>query len=288
MDGAAQRDDVGVAAVAVDAHDVVSGQRFFPNANRRCVVLLVVRGQDDGVVDEHRVAVGQVIPVLVGVASALFRGAWNANDVEGGAPLRGEVAQHVLQVRLDLRAVGHALGVLRHQQRRLVQQLHVHVDVVNAVVGQVVHLHVGVHPMKRLDDLVDVVFGVVWKRGPPRLVAVVLVEDEFGGEGGAVAVRHPVAARVHQVARRFNGAVQGQAHVVGQRIRDGVVVGTRAVVQPVDQHAPVVPLGVHRVGAVIPNPNAVGGHVHHFDAVHGQRSTAGSSCEVGCGLVGLL
>ena len=53
--------------------------------------------------------------------------------------------------------VGHPLGVLRHQQRRLVQQLHVHVDVVNAVVGQVVHLHVGVHTVERLDDLVDVV-----------------------------------------------------------------------------------------------------------------------------------
>ena len=160
-----------------------------------------------------------------------------------------------------------------------------HVDVVNAVIRKHVHLDVLVNAVVGLDDVVDVGLSVVWEGGPPIVAPSVFFEDEFGGECRAKTVTHPVAACVHQVTGGLNGAVEVEAHVGGQNIGDGVVVGARAVVQPIDQYAAIVVFLVDGVGAIVTDPNAVGLGVHHFHAVHGDRAAARKRREVVGGLV---
>ena len=288
VDGSAQCNDVGPVVVTIDAHHIVARHGFFPNADGRGVVLLVIGGQEDAVVHKHRVAVGQVVSVLVGVTSALFRGTGDAHHIERGAPTCGEVAQHILQVGLDLGAIGHPRGVLCHEQGRLVQEFHVHVNVVDAVKWQVRHLDVGMDPVVVLDQPVDFFFRVVGVGRPSSKVAVVFLQDQVRGEGGAKSIRHPVASCVHQIERGIQGGVQIDPHVLGQRIGNGVVRWTVAVVDPIHQDPAVVPFCVHGIGAIVSDPNAVGGGIHHFDAVQTHAAAASPTCQVAGGLVGVF
>ena len=71
--------------------------------------------------------------------------------------------------------VGHTLRVLADEQGRFVQQLHVHVNVVDAVVGQVGELDVSVNAVKTLHDAVHAFLGVVARA--PLVERPVFIED---------------------------------------------------------------------------------------------------------------
>ena len=148
VNGTTQRNDGRSVVIAIDAHDLVSRQRLLINADGGCVVFRVVGGQEDGVVDEYGIRVGQVPSILVGVSAALLRRTGDANHVKRSAPFGGEIGNHIVQIGVDLWPIRNAHRVLSHQQGALVQELHVHVDVVDAVVGEYGHLDVSVYAVK--------------------------------------------------------------------------------------------------------------------------------------------
>ena len=154
------------------------------------------------------------------------------------------------------------IAKVTHEQGLLVEQLHVHIDVVDIVKRQVVHFDVGVYTQPVLHDLVDFFFG--FSRHAVLVARVVFLQDQFRGEGSAKAIGHPVAAGIHQVGGGFCDAVEIQAQVIGDDLRRGVVVGTGgAVVDPV-HHDQVVYFGaVHGVARVIAHPHAV--YLVHLD-----------------------
>ena len=185
------------------------------------------------------------------------------------------VGQHVFEVGLDLRAVGHALRVLGHEDGLFVEQLHVHVDVVDAVVGKVLHPHVGVKAHEVGKDALNLLHTLVGVLGaPPRVAAAVLIHDEVGGESGAESVAHEVAPGVHQVVGLGRGFVQVDAHLVRDDLGRGVVLGAGAVVDPVHDDAVVHPVAVHRVRTVVPDPHRVHGVVDDGDVVQTGCGTA--------------
>ena len=82
VDCAALGNQILSLRIAIDAHHIVPWHGFFPNPEGRCVVLRVVRWQEDRVVHERGVAVGQIVAALVGVPAAKLRRAGDADDIE--------------------------------------------------------------------------------------------------------------------------------------------------------------------------------------------------------------
>ena len=277
---AAQGNDGRTVVVAIDADHFIARQSFLVDSNGRRVILCVVRREENRVVDEHGIGVGQVPAVLVGVAPTLLRRTWNADNIKWRSPLGGVVGQHVIHVRVDLRTVRNAHRVFRHEEGALVEQFHVHVNVVDAIVGQHRHFDVGVHAVKVLDDLVNLCLAVVREICPPGATAVVFFQDELGGKGSSESIRHPIAAGVHQVGWFGSCGVHVDPHVVSQHIGNHVVIGPRTVVHPIDQDPVVVPAAVDGVGAIVTDPDAVVFGGDDIDIFQVERSSARGAGQV--------
>lgn len=275
VDGTAGSDD-GLVAIAVDPNNVVTGKGFLVNADRCRVVFLVVGRKEDGVVDEDGVRVSLIPTAVVRIASAPaeFGRTWDANDLEGRAPPGGEVGEDVFDIGLDLRTICHARRIFGQQDALFIQQLHVHVDVVNSIERQRGHFDVRVNAVKRRHDVIDFRLGVVGVVGPPSGAAHVFVEDKFGGECGAEAVDHPVAASVHEIGGGGRRTVERDVEGFGQDVRDHVVVRSWAIVQPIHQDPIIVVIAIDRVGAVIANPNRIVVRFHDQHIVQGHRAAA--------------
>ena len=276
VDGATGSDDGFCVVVAIDAHDFIAGQSLLVNADGGRVVLRVVRWQQHRIVHEDAVGVGQIPPPLVRVATAcaLFGRTGDADDLKRRPPAGGEVGKYVFQVCIDLWPVGCAVGILCDEQPVLIEQLHVHVDVVDAIVRQYGHFDVMVYPVEIRHQLVDFLLGVVRKVCPPRGTTAVLLHNQLGCKGGSKSVGHPVSTGVHQVERRGGCTVNGDAHEVPQDVGDRIVQRSGPVVQPVHEHPVIVPVAVNRGSAVIPDPNRIVLGFYHRNVFQWNRSAA--------------
>ena len=92
------------------------------------VVLQLVGRQQHGFVDDERVDVAQRVCRIIAISGGIGM----RTTLQWRPERRGEI-QQVLDVRFDLSGRAHLLRVLADEQGRFVQQLHVHVNVVDAV-----------------------------------------------------------------------------------------------------------------------------------------------------------
>ena len=111
--------------------------------------------------------------------------------------------------------------------------------------------------MKVLDDLVNLGLAVVREIRPPRTPSIIFFKDELRGKSSSESIRHPIAAGVHQVGWFGSRRVHVEPHVVSEHVGNHIVIGPWTVVHPIDQDPVVVPAAVHRIGAVVTDPNAV-------------------------------
>ncbi len=71
VDGAALRNDVGAAVVAIDGHDGITGQILFVDADGYRIVLLTVRRENERIIHENAVGVRAVrTAALLGLRTA--------------------------------------------------------------------------------------------------------------------------------------------------------------------------------------------------------------------------
>ena len=250
--------------IAVDPHNVVARHRFPVDAQGGGVVLQLVGGHDHRAVNDDRIGIGAVIAPGIGIAPKSIRRHRDAHHLEI-APVSGlEIFQDVIQIGLDLRPVGHSGRILTHQQGFLIEQLHVHVDMVDHIVGQIIHLDIAVDAQISLHDIIDHLLGL----------AGILVQNQLRREGGAEAVDHKVAPGMHQavgIDRRF---VDRQAAAQGHGSRDQVIQRAGAVVDPIDHVEAVAIFGINVPGTVIAAPDRVEGLDHEFDIIQRHPAVA--------------
>ena len=129
-------------------------------------------------------------------------------------------------------------------------------------------------------DAVNLGFSVVGKIRPPRRSAIIFIQDQFRSEGGSKSIGHPVASGVHEIGWFSGCAVQVNAHGLRENVRNRVVFWTWTVVDPVDQYTVIIPISIHRVCAVIANPNGVVFGFYYLHIFHGERSSARVSGQV--------
>ena len=282
MDGAARTDDVLALVVAINANDTVARQRLAEDAQSHGIVLGAIGGHEHGAIDEDVVGIRAVAGVRrIAPAGAGRHG--HTHQAVGCPEQRWHVLDDLLHVLFDARPVAHACGELTHQQGLLIEQLHVHVDVVDVIIEQLLHLHVAADAHELLHDVVHPVGGA---HGDVELtVGSVLLIHQFAAESGAEAIAHEVATGVHQVVRRLVRAVEGEAEGIGEDRAQGVIRRARPVVDPIHQMEGVHLVGIDVLRPEIAHPDAVEVRVEKGDVLQVlQRTTEGIVQEHGCHL----
>ena len=80
------------------------------------------------------------------------------------------------------------LTAREYVEQILVEKLHVHVNMVNAIEGQNRHFDVCIYTVEVLYDLVNLGLAVIWEIRPPRTTSVVFFKDELRGKRGPEAI----------------------------------------------------------------------------------------------------
>ena len=147
--------------VAVNSHHMVTGHGVAVYAQGCGIVLFFIGGNNDRTVHDNGIGVGAVFAVFIRIASVSVGRHGNAHHIVGTVKTGLIIIQNILQISFDLRSVSHAFGILPHQQGFLVQQFHMHIDMMNFVIRQGFHFDKSVKAQIARHNIIDFGFRFI-------------------------------------------------------------------------------------------------------------------------------